>query len=386
MVKDRQIGGMCQVGRHFASFGVVLISMASGTAFASNGTQFTGYGVKAQGMGGAAIALPQDAIAAANNPAGMAFVGDRFDGGVQMLYIEAESQIGPSRFEGHQVIPVPEFGYNREISPRITLGISTSPSGALFGYSRNIITGQREEKTWGMLINSQFLPTATYRPTPNIAIGVSAAVSVQTLQLSNLPGSENHGLRFSVGAGYRLGVLWRPIPAVAVGASYASKVWMTRTSGYERDILAGVGGRVDVPEKVGAGIAISPVPKLTLAADYQHIDWRNTQFSNLFGFRNQSVKRVGVNYDVNTRWTLRAGASFAPRAPSRDFALNNILITSIDSDAVTAGLTYRLGNGSEISVAAEANMGRSLDGTGPSAGTSVRSTYVSLGLSYGRRF
>lgn len=33
-------------------------------------------------MAGVGIALPQDAMAAATNPAGMAFVGDRLDVGV----------------------------------------------------------------------------------------------------------------------------------------------------------------------------------------------------------------------------------------------------------------------------------------------------------------
>lgn len=51
-------------------------------AFATDGYFSTGYGVKQQGQGGAGIALPQDSLAAATNPAGMVFVGDRFDFGL----------------------------------------------------------------------------------------------------------------------------------------------------------------------------------------------------------------------------------------------------------------------------------------------------------------
>ena len=56
----------------------IAVSLATSLpALATNGTMPHGYGIKAQGMGGASIALPQDALAAANNPAGMAFVGNR---------------------------------------------------------------------------------------------------------------------------------------------------------------------------------------------------------------------------------------------------------------------------------------------------------------------
>jgi long-chain fatty acid transport protein len=43
-------------------------------AGATNGYLPHGYGMKALGMGGAGIAYPQDAIAAAVNPAGMATI------------------------------------------------------------------------------------------------------------------------------------------------------------------------------------------------------------------------------------------------------------------------------------------------------------------------
>jgi hypothetical protein len=44
-------------------------------ANATNGYFSHGYGAKSQGMAGVGIALPQDALAAATNPAGTALVG-----------------------------------------------------------------------------------------------------------------------------------------------------------------------------------------------------------------------------------------------------------------------------------------------------------------------
>ena len=60
-----------------------VLMVLSGSACASNGILMSGYGVKNASMGGASIALPLDALAAANNPAGMGKVGTRIDGGVE---------------------------------------------------------------------------------------------------------------------------------------------------------------------------------------------------------------------------------------------------------------------------------------------------------------
>ena len=63
----------------------VALSLAVPSAFATNGYFAHGYGTKNKAMGGAGVALPQDAMAAATNPAGMAFVGDRYDFGMEIF-------------------------------------------------------------------------------------------------------------------------------------------------------------------------------------------------------------------------------------------------------------------------------------------------------------
>jgi len=51
----------------------------AGSALATDGYFSHGYGMKAKGMGGAATAMSDDAFGGANNPASMAFVGNRLD-------------------------------------------------------------------------------------------------------------------------------------------------------------------------------------------------------------------------------------------------------------------------------------------------------------------
>ena len=111
----------------------VLMTLTSlaGHALATNGTMPHGYGIKAQGMGGASIALPQDAIAASNNPAGMAFVGNRLDGGLTWLKADRGATIGGTYFSGNEKDNyfIPDFGYNRAIDDRLSAGISVIGNG-----------------------------------------------------------------------------------------------------------------------------------------------------------------------------------------------------------------------------------------------------------------
>jgi long-chain fatty acid transport protein len=56
-----------------------LLAIFISPAFATNGYLAHGYGIKSRGMAGAGVALPQEALIAAINPAGIVFVGDRLE-------------------------------------------------------------------------------------------------------------------------------------------------------------------------------------------------------------------------------------------------------------------------------------------------------------------
>lgn len=111
------------------------LGLLAQAAQATNGYFTHGYGVKAQGMGGVGIALPQDALAAASNPAGMALVGDRVDFGMTWFRPQRASELsgtagGSGMFDGvtrandSEHFFIPEFGYNRRINQGLTLGVS----------------------------------------------------------------------------------------------------------------------------------------------------------------------------------------------------------------------------------------------------------------------
>lgn len=72
------------------------LAMLPGVSSATLGYFAHGYGMKSIGMGGAGIALPQDSLAAASNPAGMVMVGTRYDIGVANFRPDREASVAGS--------------------------------------------------------------------------------------------------------------------------------------------------------------------------------------------------------------------------------------------------------------------------------------------------
>src|SRR6185369_1218074 len=74
-------------------FAAAALLASAGSAQATNGLQIPGYGIKAFGMGGVGIALPQDSVTAANNPAGFSLIGDRLDVGADLAFTKAGATV-----------------------------------------------------------------------------------------------------------------------------------------------------------------------------------------------------------------------------------------------------------------------------------------------------
>ena len=126
------------------SKGILLASMmiVSGVASATDGYFSPGYGVQSVGMGGVAIALPLDTQSAASNPADLAWLGNRLDVGVSVFrpqrYATFSMPSGSMTFAGNKKsnFLVPEFGFNRMITPKLALGIVVFGNGGMnTGYS-----------------------------------------------------------------------------------------------------------------------------------------------------------------------------------------------------------------------------------------------------------
>jgi long-chain fatty acid transport protein len=184
-------------------------------------------------------------------------------------------------------------------------------------------------------------------------------------------------------------VLWKPTSQWTLGANYKARTPMGRLDGYDADLLAHSGGKLDVPEQYGVGVAWQATPRLTIAADWLRILWGDLkvmQDPNGFAWRNQPVFRMGASWAVNDRLTLRAGFSRNRGQIDSSRTVQNLLVPAIHEEAYSAGLSWALEGGNDLSVGYELNPRTTLTGTGPSTGTNLTSKVQIFMFGWQRRF
>ena len=411
---------------------------APGVALATNGYFSHGYGIKSKGMAGVGIALPQDALAAATNPAGMAFVGDRLDVGVDWFRPIRDSEIvSPlgavppftGDFDGSDKknFFVPEFGYNKMLGWNMALGVSVYGNGGMNTTYANgpagiggipAFNGGTGQRT-GINLEQLFIaPTFAYKINKNHAVGVSLNLVYQRFRADGLgnfaPFSSSptnftdKGVDSSTGWGVRIGYTGNLTDAVTVGATYQSRTWMSKFSDYKG--LFANQGEFDIPENYGIGIAVKATPKLTIAADIQQINYgdiasvSNSLFNLFagnplgsdngpgFGWRDMTVFKLGASYAWSEKLTLRAGVSTTRQPIPKDETLFNMIAPGVIENHLTLGATWAVSPASELSVSYMHGFNKKVKGSGSipifpfPAEANIKMYQDSLGIAYGLKF
>ncbi len=419
---------------------------APGLALATNGYFSHGYGMKAKGMAGVGIALPQDALAAATNPAGMAFVGDRLDVGVDWFRPTRDSEIvsplgvipgltGDFNGNGKKNFFMPEFGYNKMLGWNMALGISVYGNGGMnttydngpapFGGGIPLFNGGTGQRT-GVNLEQLFIaPTFAYKITKDHAVGVTLNLAYQRFRadgLGNFAGLSmsptnfsDRGTDSSTGWGIRLGYTGNLTDAVTVGATYQSRTWMGKFGKYKG--LFAEHGDFDIPENYGIGIAVKATPKLTVAADIQQINYGSINaiankmpaFPPMclmmgtcllgasngpgFGWRDMTVFKLGVSYAWSDQLTLRAGFSTTNQPIPKSQTLFNMVAPGVVENHLTLGATWAVSPASELSLAYMHAFNKKVKGSGSfmmappgMAEANLKMYEDSLGIAYGLKF
>lgn len=412
---------------------LLVCGLASPLAYATNGYFAIGYGQKSIGMGGVGIALPQDALAAATNPAGMVLIGDRTDFGVEWFRPMRSSTIsgnnlGPGgsangAYDGNETknFYIPEFGYNRMVTDTLSLGVSVFGNGGMntdYNASNNPFARFGASGNAGVNLEQLFVsPTLSMKLNPSNSIGVSlnlayqqfAAQGIQPFQgISGNPGNvTNNGTENSTGYGMRLGWNGQLTPRFTLGATYQTKTKMGQLSGYS-GLFAG-SGSFDIPANYGVGMAFKATDATTVAFDVERIIYSGIgAVSNPlvfpptgpatmlgggngsgFGWQDMNVFKLGVSQKVNSILTLRAGYNHNNQQIPTNQTFFNILAPGVVQDHATLGATWILPNKAELTVSymhafANAVMGSSSIPAGFGGGNANISMHEdSLGIAYG---
>jgi long-subunit fatty acid transport protein len=156
-------------------------------AWATNGYFSNGYGIASQSIAGVGIALPQDALAAAANPAGIAFVGNRFDGDISLFVPTRSAEVTGNGYgvDGHydgnnrSIFALPEFGVTYQILPNTYAGLALYANGGLdTGYASNPYKAFGGRGSAGVDLEQVFLsPTIAYKIADKHAFGIGLNIA-----------------------------------------------------------------------------------------------------------------------------------------------------------------------------------------------------------------
>ena len=416
-------------------------ALAAGSASATNGYFPHGYGMKAKGMGGASIALAQDSFGGANNPASMVWAGSRLDIGLDWFSPVRSAERSSAGFatlngkvdSGRENFAIPELGYNHMISGDLSLGVSVYGNGGMNttypqgnfdcgGGPANMLCGSGE---LGVdLMQLIVAPTLAYKLNAQHSVGASLLLGYQRFKASGLqafdnapgfppftssPGNvTNRGYDNATGAGLRVGYLGRLSDAVAIGASYSSKVNMSKFKKYSG--LFAEGGDFDIPSNYYVGVALMPNAAWTLALDVGRINYSGVAAvgnSSMvaaplgadngpgFGWKDVKMVKVGVAWRPNDTWTIRAGYNRCDSPISSADVTFNILAPGVMTDHYTAGFTWALDKDSELTGALMTAPRRSVGGpslfngvmgAGAAGNETISMRQTSLGIAWSKKF
>jgi len=351
---------------------------------------------------------------------------------------------------------IPEFGLNYMLRPDLALGLTVYGNG---GMNTDYPSGQINtpsgtgtcnffqtrgagvpQSSYNLLCGNGSLgvdlsqlvvaPTLAWKFLERHSIGIAPLFAYQRFKaeglqafqgLSNSPNNvTNNGYNSSTGWGVRVGYYGNLTDQIQVGASYSSKISMDNFNKYQ-GLFAQSGG-FDIPSNWSLGVAFKPTPSWLLALDYERINYSDVDSvhnpSNLilqcpppasnssnclggssgagFGWQSVNVWRLGVQYAIDPRWTVRAGYNYTQNPIRPSDVTFNILAPGVVQNHLTLGATWTWDKQNEITGAFMYAFQNSVTGASlfnsffPPGTANMQETIkmyeYSFGLQYARRF
>ena len=348
---------------------------------------------------------------------------------------------------------VPEFGYNKMLGGNMSAGVTVYGNGGMntnyngtqaggagapsfapscAGAPSNMLFGCG--KLGVDLMQLIIAPTFAYKVNANHSVGISPLFGYQRFKVDGLQAfndtlnfgggpfsftssqgnTTNNGYDSSTGWGVRIGWFGKLSDTVSMGAAYSTKMRMKPFDKYKG--LFAEQGDLDIPENYNIGIAVKATPSTTLAFDLQQINYADvksiangvsnslvapgtvqlgTNNGSGFGWRNQTVFKLGVEHEYSNNLTVRAGFNYG-KSPVRNDSINdvtfNILAPGVVEKHLTLGATWTLASKDELTVSYMHAFRNSV--TGPSVtsllgigGTeTLKMSQNALGVAYSKKF
>lgn len=354
--------------------------MMSPAVHATNGYFSHGYSTKEKGLAGAGTAYSQDALAAATNPAGMAFVGERMDIGLQLFspsprsYTVTGTVLPPPPNPGsdpnfpfgsginaapgqtvesdRDYFLIPSFGYNWVLDDGSSVGVSVYGNGGMNtdypASSTPYNMGTYGHGSTGVTLEQLFVNVSFAKAqNDKHAIGASLIMAMQRFYAK---GIENFGAfsldpehmsgnrrSDSFGVGLKIGYQGEIADGFRLGVSYQSKINMSEFDEYKG--LFAEGGDFDIPSTYSVGISYDVTDTGTVIADIQQINYSGV---------------ASLSNPINNGLTQCIPAPFSPTGSAQGagclggangmgFGWEDMTIYKIGYQFVVGDNTYRVG-------------------------------------------
>jgi long-chain fatty acid transport protein len=382
----------------------IMSVFTSTAAFATNGYFAHGFGVNDQAMAGAGVALPQDSLDAAVNPANMVFLGNRVDLGIAFFNPNRQYTVNgnPSGAPGtFGLAPgtvksdtdwfvIPSFGGNWMLNTNSSLGLSIFGNGGMnTNYPTNTFGGSSPT---GVDLSQLFVAvTYSAKVAPQHALGITpifvyqsfAAEGLQAFQgFSSAPNDlTNRGHESSYGYGARIGYQGEVLSGLNLGVSYQTKMYMSKFNNYAG--LFAEQGDFDIPSTWTIGLAYKAMPVLTFLFDVQQINYsevksiHNPLLPNLmtsplgsdngagFGWKDMTIYKLGVQWQSSKAWIWRAGYSTGTQPIPDSEVLFNILAPGVIQQHASVGFTRAITDNQDLNFAVTRAFSNTVSGPNP---------------------
>jgi len=279
------------------------------------------------------------------------------------------------------------------------------------------LPGTFGDGTTGVNLQQAFLDVTYAVQSGPVSFGISAVFAFQSLRLKGIgtfagftktfaesggtvfpTNLTDNGSEVSTGFGIKIGAIWAVNDKWNIGAAYQSESRMSDFDDYA-DIFA-ESGSFNIPANVRLSTSYRVTPAFSL-----HLDLEKTYYSKIpsiangienifncptvnpmatsldsclggengpgFGWNDVPVVKVGAEWVLNGKTTLRAGFSKSDQPIDDDQVLFNILAPATIEKHYTFGFTHTLGNGHDLSIAVMYAPRESVSGTNPFDPTQV---------------
>jgi len=249
-----------------------------------------------------------------------------------------------------------DLSFAKRVNQQLNLGIS-----AVVGLQAFEAQGLTAFSGFTQIFNDNIF--ATGQPNPSIVNSLS-----------------NNGHEYSLGLGAKVGLHYNLSQRLTFAAAYQTKINMSEFDTYS-DLFA-QNGNFDIPANTKLGFSFNATDSVTYSFDVEHTEFSEVSsvgngianiftcpsansFSNTsstsgclggsqgagFGWEDMTIYKIGTSWDVNNKWTLRAGYSHGKQPIPESEVLFNILAPAVIEDHASFGLTHNFTSGNEVNLA-----------------------------------